>query len=180
MDCTNCFCQEKLNEMCTLFGFYCRVLAHGIAVSLILASFAYREKAQLLSAYSLCVGAFILLLESSWCYFHNKCMMNQGTLRLDSYLLRSVLYILLSAGGILINHYVEPQMDLYVMNIILGCTGVLFAFAHAQRPDSLYEFYFNDLDIKNQRKKEAGNNSSVEEGRPFFSENDDSGQSSEA
>jgi|TARA_B100000780_G_C20892339_1_gene355131 TRAP-type C4-dicarboxylate transport system permease small subunit len=165
--CTNLFCDEKLNEMCTLFGFYCRILSHGVAVSLILASFAYREKAQVLSAYSLCTGVFILLLESSWCYFHNKCLMNRSTLRLDSYMLRCVLYILLSAGGILINHYVEPQKDLFVMNIILGCAGVLFGIAHAQRPASLYEYYFDEVETENKRKKE---NFNPEEGRPFFSE----------
>jgi hypothetical protein len=158
-------CDEKLNEMCTLFGFYCRILAHGVAVSLILARFAYRDKAQILSAYSLCVGIFVLLLESSWCYFHNKCMMNRGTLRLDSYLLRCILYILLSAGGILINYTVEPQLDLYVMNIILGSAGILYGFAHAQRPPSLYSYHFKQLDAK-----QSGKNHSAEEERLVTSE----------
>ena len=134
--------------MCTLFGFYCRILAYGVAVSLILASFAYREKAQVLSAYSLCVGVFILLIESSWCYFHNKCMMNRGTLKLDSYLLRCILYIALSAGGILINELVEPQMDLYVMHIVLGSAGVLYGVAHVQRPLSVYSYHFDLEDQK--------------------------------
>ena len=166
-------CDEKLNEMCTLFGFYCRILAHGVAVALILASFAYREKAQILSAYSLCVGIFVLLLESSWCYFHNKCLMNRGTLRLDSYLLRSILYIMLGSGGIVINYYVQPQMDLYVMNIILGSAGLLYAVAHAQRPLSVYQYHFDQLDSLKQRRAE-----SEEERRSFLSEQSDGSSAS--
>ena len=146
--CTHCWCDEQLNSMCTLFGFYCRILAHGVALALVLASFAYREKAQTLSMYSLSTGVFVLLLESSWCYFHNKCLMNRGTLRLDSYMLRSVVYIVLASGGILINYYVEPQMDLFVMHIILGACGVLFGFAHAQRPDSIFLYHFDMEDQK--------------------------------
>jgi hypothetical protein len=128
------------------------MLAHGVAMALVLASFAYREKAQTLSMYSLSVGVFVLLLESSWCYFHNKCLMNRGTLRLDSYMLRSVVYIVLAAGGVLINHYVDPQMDLFVMHIILGSCGVLFGFAHAQRPPSVFLYHF---DVEDQKRREA-------------------------
>ena len=99
--------------------------------------------------------------------------MNRGTLRLDSYLLRSILYIMLGSGGIVINYYVQPQMDLYVMNIILGSAGLLYAVAHAQRPLSVYQYHFDQLDSLKQRRAE-----SEEERRSFLSQQSDGSSAS--
>ena len=54
---------------------------------------------------------------------------------------------------------------LYVMNIILGSAGILYGFAHAQRPPSLYSYHFKQLDAK-----QSGKNHSAEEERLVTSE----------
>ena len=151
--CANMYCDERLNEMCTLLGFYCRFFAHGLAVALVLSSLFFFEDASTLAAFSLGSGLFILSLESSWCCFHSRCWINRFPVCLDSYLLRSLLYTLVSAAGICIHVYLTPQIDLFIMMLMLGALGLMFALAHVQRPPSIYEEWLDVMEARSTKSK---------------------------
>ena len=76
---------SPLNEICTLFGFYCRFLAYLLACALALSTAFHAPGSQIMApsglvAYGACAAAAMVLLESSWLCFHNRCLMTRATL----------------------------------------------------------------------------------------------------
>ena len=142
---------EPLNEICTLFGFYCRFGAYLVAVALAVASGVHAHLVgQALAAYGALSACLVLALEASWCCFHHRCCISKATLFCDSYALRAGVYAVVGAGGALrcANAVPAAPTDLLVLYIALGCTGGLFLFAHWERPPSIFAFY-----LAEQRRK---------------------------
>ena len=149
---------SPLNEICTLFGFYCRFLAYLLACALALSTAFHAPGSQIMApsglvAYGACAAAAMVLLESSWICFHNRCLMTRATLLCDSYLVRAVLYAALSAGGVLRCVYARAAPDLLALYIALGGLALFFAVAHWERPPSIYKLYLDEKTRKEAREK---------------------------
>lgn len=150
-----CCGDSPLNEICTLFGFYCRFLAYLLACALVLVSafHAATETPSGLPAYGACTAGAIMLLESSWCCFHHRCLITRATLLWDSYLVRAMLYAALGAGGVLRCVHNRSSPDLLALYIALGGLALFFAIAHWERPPSIYAFYLVEKARKEAREK---------------------------
>eukprot|EP00946_MAST-07B_sp_MAST-7B-sp1_P001401 g1401.t1 len=152
-----CCGSSPLNEICTLFGFYCRFLAYLLACALALATAFHAPTIGLvLACYGGATAGLILLLESSWCCFHHRCLITNFTLLCDSYSLRAGLYALLCGGGVLRCVYARAPPDLLAMYAALGGLAFFFAVAHWERPPSIYAFYLAERARQKARQEMLG------------------------
>ena len=132
MVCSNSSCNERLNNMCTLWGFYCRVWAFGIGLTLLIASSVYMATAPSLSTFGVVAGTLAMLLECSFIFPHCKCCMRLGYV-LENYLLRAAIYPALAIIGTIIHYRTVKQPNLFLLFILLGLDGFFFIGAHVQR-----------------------------------------------
>ena len=132
MVCNISCCNERLNGMCTLWGFYCRIWAFGIGLPLLIASSVYMGTAPNLSTFGVVAGVTAMLLECSFIFPHCKCCSRLGH-ALENYMVRAVLYPCLAIIGTIIHYKTVKQPNLFMLLILLGLDGFFFVGAHFQR-----------------------------------------------
>ena len=151
-----CCGASPLNEICTLFGFYCRFFAYLLAIALAITTAIHARTAASpgLVAYGAVTAGVMVVLESSWCWFHNRCLITRATLMCDSYLVRAVLYAVLCVGGVLRCVYTPHAASyLLALYVALGGLALVFAVAHWERPPSIYALYLVEKARKEAREK---------------------------